>query len=81
MLINNILVEYLDIYTMIYLNNIFIYSKNLKDHRKYIENILEQLLIRQLRYKSKKYEFHKKKINFLRFIIRIDGIKIDSKKI
>ena len=31
-LINNTLVEYLDIYAVIYLNNIFIYSENLKDY-------------------------------------------------
>ena len=40
-LINNILAEYLDIYTIIYLNNIFIYSENLEDYRKHIEDILE----------------------------------------
>ena len=40
-LINNILAEYLDIYTVIYLDNILIYSENLKDYRKYIKNILE----------------------------------------
>ena len=32
MLINNILVGYLNIYTVIYLDDIFIYSENLKDY-------------------------------------------------
>ena len=31
-LINDILVGYLDIYIIVYLNNILIYSENLKDH-------------------------------------------------
>ena len=40
-LINDTLAGCLDIYAVTYLNNIFIYSKNLKDHREYIKNILE----------------------------------------
>ena len=40
-LINNILVEYLDIYAVIYLDNILIYSGNLKNHQGYIKDILE----------------------------------------
>ena len=80
-LINNILAEYLDIYTVIYLNNIFIYFRNLEDHRRHIEDVLTQFLVKQLRYKSKKYKFHKKKMNFLGFVIRINGIKINPEKI
>ena len=81
MLINNTLTKYLNIYTVAYLNDILIYSRNLKDHQKYVENILEQLLIRQLRYKLEKCEFHKKEIGFLGFVVEIDEIKIDPKKI
>ena len=40
-LINNTLAEYLDIYTVTYLNNILIYSENLKNYQKYIKDILE----------------------------------------
>ena len=43
--------------------------------------MLERFFIRQLRYKSKKYKFHKKEVDFLRFIVRINGIKINPKKI
>ena len=81
MLINNILTGYLNIYIVTYLNNIFIYLGNLKNHKKYIKNILERLLIKQLRYKSKKYKFYTKKVDFLGFIIRINGISINPKKI
>ena len=80
-LINNILIGYLDIYAVTYLDNIFIYLKSLEDYWKHIENVLERLLVRRLRYKSEKYKFHRKKIDFLRFIIGIDGIRIDPKKI
>ena len=60
-LINNTLTECLDIYAVTYLNNILIYSKNWENYWRYVKNVLERLLNRQLRYKPKKYEFHKKR--------------------
>ena len=45
-LVNNTLAECLDIYTMIYLDNIFIYSRNWEDHRRHVEDVLKRLLIR-----------------------------------
>ena len=81
MLINNILIEYLDIYAIIYLDNILIYSENLKDYRKHIIDVLERLLTRQLRYNLEKYKFHQKEVEFLRFIVGINGIQIDPGKI
>ena len=80
-LINNILAEYLDIYTVIYLNNIIIYLKDLKKYRKHIKIVLKKPLVKNLRYKLKKYEFHKTEIDFLRFLIRIERIKINPIKI
>jgi hypothetical protein len=39
-IINYILKEYLDIFIIIYLDNILIYSKNLENHKKHIYKIL-----------------------------------------
>ena len=80
-LINDTLAGYLNIYVVAYLDNIFIYSRNLKNHRGHVENILERLLVRQLRCRLEKCEFHKKEVDFLGFIIRINRIKIDPEKI
>ena len=66
---------------MVYLDNILIYSETLKDHRRHIKNVLEWLLVRQLRYKSEKCEFYKKEVDFLGFIVRVNGIKINPEKI
>ena len=81
MLINNTLAKYLNIYIIIYLNNIFIYLRNLENYQRYIKNILERLLIKQLRYKLEKYKFYKIKVDFLGFIVRIDRSKINPEKI
>ena len=66
---------------IIYLNNILIYSKTLKKHVKYIQKILTCLIKKNLRLKSKKCEFYKKKIDFLKFIVEKHNIKIDFIKL
>ena len=80
-MVNNTLAGCLDIYAIIYLDDILIYSENLEDYQKHIKDVLERFLVKQLRYKLKKYKFYKKEINFLGFIIRINKIKINSEKI
>ena len=68
-LINNILRPYLDIFIIIYLNNILIYSKNKKQHTKHVRKILKALDKYSLRLKLKKCEFYKTKVNFLGYIV------------
>ena len=63
-IINDILREYLDVFVIIYWNNILIYSKTLKKHVKYIQKVLTCLIKKNLRFKSKKCKFHKKKSIF-----------------
>ena len=73
--------NYLDIYTIIYLDNILIYLKIICKHKKYVKEVLIRLLKKQLYYKSEKCEFHKKKVAFLGFLVKKDGIKMDPSKI
>ena len=39
--INNILREHLDIFIIIYLDNVLIYSENKKDYKEYVRTVLE----------------------------------------
>ena len=73
-LINNILREHLDIFVIAYLNDILVYSKTKKKHIKHVNIVLELLMQKNLLLKSKKCEFHKKKVNFLNFIVENDTI-------
>ncbi|OCK97549.1 uncharacterized protein K441DRAFT_546368, partial [Cenococcum geophilum 1.58] len=57
--INNILREYLDKFIMVYLNNIIIYLISKEEYREYILVVI------------KKYKFFTKKIDFVRFIIKL----------
>ena len=73
--------ENLDQYTVAYLNDILIYLKTLKEHQKHVSNVLEKLSKQQLKIKGEKCDFHKHKIDFLRFVIKREDVKIDPKKI
>jgi hypothetical protein len=42
-IINHVLRKYLDIFVIIYLDNILIYSKTLKDYKEYIYKVLQKL--------------------------------------
>ena len=63
------MIELLNNFIIVYLDNILIYSKKDKDYKKYIKRILKQLYKYKLYIKRSKYKFSINKIKFLRFII------------
>ena len=81
MLINDIFTECLDIFVMTYLDDLMIYLKNLNEYQKYIRIVLNKLFKKKFKHKSEIYEFHKKEIDFFKFLIGINSIKIDPKKV
>ena len=74
--------EYLDIFILIYLNNILVYIKGtLEEYIGYIKKVLIKLLEYKLLLKPEKYKFYKKEVKFLGFIILREGIRPNLKKI
>ena len=80
-LINNTLKEYLNKFYIIYLNNILIFLDNEKEHKKHIMIILKTLKKVGLRIKSEKYTFHINEIEYLRFIITNQRLRMNLAKI
>jgi hypothetical protein len=70
----------LDIFVIIYLDNILIFSKIEEEYKKYIKKILRKLIDKNLRIKTEKTEFYAKKVDFLGFIIGRKEVKMDKKK-
>jgi hypothetical protein len=70
----------LDIFVIIYLDDILIFSKTEEEYKKYIRKILRRLINENLRIKTEKTEFYAKKVDFLGFIIGREGVKIEKKK-
>ncbi len=79
-LINDTLREYLDDFTITYLDDILIYSDDLEMHCSHVHKILEKLNKRALYVKKSKSRFKTKEIKFLDYVIQFGQIKKDSKK-
>ncbi len=61
--------EYFNDFIIIYLNDILIYSDNLKMHHKHVHKILAKLNEKALYVKKLKSRFKIKKIKFLKYVI------------
>ena len=79
--IDNVLQKYLDIFIIIYLDDILIYSQTEEDHEQHINQVLQALQDSNLQVKLKKSVFHIYKIKYLGYIIAESGIKMDPVKI
>ena len=58
-LINHMLYDHLNEFVITYLDDILIYFKNEKNHKKHVKEILRKLQEKNLYLKSEKCEFHK----------------------
>jgi hypothetical protein len=59
-----------------------VYSRRtLKEHIKYVKKVLRKLKECKLYLQPRKCKFYIKEIDFLRFVILIEGVKIDPKKV
>jgi hypothetical protein len=72
---------FLDKIYICYLDDILVYSKDKKQHVIYIKQILEVLIEKGFCLKLSKYNFYTKKIIFLGYIIILEKISLDPKKI
>ena len=80
--VNKILARKLDIFVIVYLDNILIYTKNPEQpYNEAIRWVLDQLWMHFLFVNLKKYWFHEDKICFLGYVILLKWISIKAKKL
>ncbi len=79
--VNNVLQRYLNQFIIVYLNDILVYSKTKKEHVQHVKKVLQTLKKVNLRIKSGKSEFHVQSVQFLRFIVTFQSLRMNSKKI
>lgn len=80
--INKILAEKLNIFVIVYLDNIFIYMES--KGKKYVEAIwlvLDQLRKYLLYANLKKYQFHQDEVRFLGYIVSHQSIRMEKEQI
>ncbi len=80
--INKILAKKLDIFIVLYLDNILIYTEDLgQPYVKAMRWVLEQLRKHGLYTNLKKCRFHEDEIRFLGFVVLAQGVKMEEEKI
>ena len=80
-LMNSIFMEELDVFVIIFIDDILIYSKTPEDHARHIHIVLQKLREHRLYAKFSKCEFWLEKVSFLGHILSKDGIAVDPGKV
>ncbi len=78
---NDVLFDYLHQFCQIYLDDIIIYSKTLKKHKKHVRLVLHRLREIDLQMNINKCKFHVQKIFFLKLLLFIEELKMNFRKV
>ncbi|CAI7807806.1 unnamed protein product [Closterium sp. NIES-54] len=78
---NHILRPLLDKCVVVYLDDILIYSRDMKQHIKHLRRVFEILRQEKFYVKLSKSEFALKKVQFLGHMVSAQGVHVDPKKI
>ena len=79
-LMNRVFKTYLDLFVIVFIDDILIYSRNEEDHASHLR-ILQTLRDKELYAKFSKCEFWLNFVAFLGHIVSGEGIRVDSLKI
>ena len=79
-LVNNIFSDLVEVYLVVYLDNILVYSSNLVKHISHVQEVLCRLRGNNLYAKLSKCKFHTSSLQFLGFVITPEGITMDKDK-
>ncbi|GJS30417.1 putative reverse transcriptase domain-containing protein [Tanacetum coccineum] len=80
-LMNRMCKPYLDKFVIVFIDDIFLYSRSKKEHEEHLKLILELLKKEELYAKFSKCEFWLPKVKFLGYMIDSQGIHVDPAKI
>ncbi|KAH0665088.1 hypothetical protein KY285_026294 [Solanum tuberosum] len=80
-LMNRVFKPYLDMFFIVFINDILIYSRNEEDHASHLKIVLQTLKDRELYAKFYKCKFWLESVAFLGHIVSGERIKVDTQKI
>jgi hypothetical protein len=79
--INKALQGLVDDFCIVYLDDILIFSKTREEHTEHLKQVCNRLREAELYAKPSKCVFYKQELDFLGFIIGVDGIKMDPARV
>ena len=80
-LMNGIFKLYLDLFVIVFIDDIVVYSKSKKEHEEHLRMVLEMLREKKLYAKFSKFEFWLDSVSFLGHVVSKDGVMVDPSKI
>jgi hypothetical protein len=80
-LMNNMFMEYLDKFVVVFIDDILIFSKTEEEHEKHLRMVLEKLRSNQLYAKFSRCEFWLTEIAFLGHVISAGGVSVDPSNV
>ena len=80
-LMHDVLRPFLDIFCVVYLDDILIYSKNELEHARHVTQVLEKLSESRLFVQLEKCKFHVNSVDFLGYVISPEGVSMDDSKV
>jgi hypothetical protein len=80
-LMNNVFMDYLDKFIVVFIDDILIYSQNEQEHEEHLRKVLRRLRDCQLYAKLSKCEFWIREVLFLGHIIIREVLAVDPKKV
>jgi hypothetical protein len=80
-MMNRFFHHYLDQFTVIFIDDILIYSRTLEEHEEHLQKALERLRREKLCAKLEKCEFWLDSVSFLGHVISGEGVAVDPEKV
>ena len=80
-LMNRVFHPYLDLFVVVFIDDILVYSKDAQEHEQHLRIVLQILREKKLFAKLSKCDFWLKEVSFLGHIVSIEGIRVDLVKI
>ncbi|MBW0460548.1 hypothetical protein O181_000263 [Austropuccinia psidii MF-1] len=79
-LVNDIFSDFFEIFVLVYLDYIMVFSSTEEEHVKHMASVLQRLRDNNLFSKASKCLFHASSVEYLGYVVSSDGLKMDHSK-
>ncbi|MBW0579218.1 hypothetical protein O181_118933 [Austropuccinia psidii MF-1] len=77
-LVNDIFQDLLNVYVVVYLDDIMVFSKSEEEHVTHVSTVLSRLRANNLFSKASKFLFHVSSVVYLGYVVSSEGLKMDQ---